>query len=134
MNEDSQHIILFDGVCNLCNTSVNFVIKHDRKRWFKFAPLQSERGQTLLKAHHLPTEDFDTFILIQERKSFTKSTAALQVLKNLGGLWQLVYVFIIIPRPMRDFVYQLIAKNRYRWFGKRAACMIPTEDVKSRFL
>jgi predicted DCC family thiol-disulfide oxidoreductase YuxK len=134
MSNNQAHILLFDGVCNLCNSIVQFTIKRDPKEKFKFASLQSESGQALLKKFGLPTDDFDSFVFINGDKYFLKSSAGLHVLKELGGVWKLFYVFIIFPRPLRDFVYNIIAKTRYKIFGKRGTCMIPTPRLKQRFL
>ena len=134
MSDNETHILLFDGVCNLCNGIVQFTIKRDPKGKFKFASLQSDAAQLLLKKFGLSTDDFDSFVLVDGNKYFLKSSAGLQVLKELGGVWKLFYVFIIIPRPIRDFIYNIIAKTRYRIFGKRDQCMVPTEDIKQRFL
>jgi len=134
MPNDQAHILLFDGVCNLCNSIVQFTIKRDQEEKFKFASLQSESGQALLKKFDLPTDDFDSFVFIKGEKYFLKSSAGLQVLKELGGVWKLFYGFIILPRPLRDFVYNIIAKTRYKIFGKRDTCMIPTLGLKQRFL
>ncbi len=133
-NVSEAAVILFDGVCNLCNGLVNFVIPRDPKAKFRFAALQSESGQKLLKQFHLPTDDFNTFILVEGDHYYKKSTAALRVLKGLGGVWSLFYVFILVPSQIRDFVYNVIAGNRYRWFGKKDQCLIPTVDIKNRFL
>ena len=134
MSNNEPYILLFDGVCNLCNSLVQFVIKRDTKGIFKFAPLQSDIGQALLKKLDLPTDDLSSFILIHDDKYFLKSSAGLHVLKVLGGFWKMCYVFIIFPPPWRDFIYDIIAKTRYRIFGKRNACMIPTPDIAQRFL
>ena len=134
MSHNKTHIILFDGVCNLCNSIVQFVIKRDKKAKFTFASLQSESGQALLNNLGLPTTQFDSFVFIHHNNYFIKSSAALHVLKELGGVWKLFYVFIIFPSPLRDFFYNIIAKTRYRIFGKRDACIIPTPDIKQRFL
>lgn len=134
MDKNRRKIILFDGVCNLCNGTVQFLIKRDPDVQFSFASLQSEKGQALLKEYDLPTSDFKTFVYIREDRYFLKSSAALQVLKDLGGLWQLFYLFIVIPHPIRDYLYGIIVKNRYRWFGKRDSCMVPTPELKDRFL
>jgi predicted DCC family thiol-disulfide oxidoreductase YuxK len=134
MSNNEAHILLFDGVCNLCNSIVQFTIKRDPKEKFKFASLQSESGQALLKKFGLPTDDFDSFVFIKEDKYFLKSSAGLHVLKELGGVWKLFYGFIIFPRPLRDFVYNIIAKTRYKIFGKRDTCMIRTSRLKQRFL
>ncbi len=134
MNTHQNHILLFDGVCNLCNRMVQFTIKRDKKAKIKFASLQSESGQALLLKFGLPTNDFDSFVFICHDKYYIKSTAALRVLKELGGVWRLLYVFIIFPKPLRDFVYNIIAGTRYSIFGKRQSCMVPSEDIKQRFL
>lgn len=131
---DNQHILLFDGVCNLCNRIVKFTIKRDPKGKFKFASLQSASGKALLKQFNLPLNNFDSFVYITNNKYYRKSSAGLHVLKDLGGIWKLFYVFMIIPKPIRDFLYNLIAKTRYKIFGKRDTCMIPTPDIKKRFL
>ncbi|TAE46510.1 MAG: thiol-disulfide oxidoreductase DCC family protein [Cytophagales bacterium] len=130
----NKNIILFDGVCNLCNGAVKFIIKNDTKNEFQFASLQSKTGQELLEKHHLSTTNLDSFVLISDEKYFTRSTAALKVCQKLGKFWQLLYVFIIVPTFIRNFFYDYIAKNRYRWFGKNDACMMPTQAIKSRFL
>lgn len=128
------YIVLFDGVCNLCNSSVQFVIKHDHKKLFSFASLQSEFGQQLLKEKGLPTENFNSFMLLENDQLFSKSTGALRMLKHLGSGWQILYAFIIVPKFIRDAVYNFVSQNRYRWFGKKEACWIPTPDLKKRFL
>lgn len=134
MNNSPTYILLFDGVCNLCNGFVQFIINRDPKGKFKFAPLQSESGQALLKQFSLPTDDFDSFVLIKDDKYYLKSTATLHVLKELGGVWKLFYSLIVFPRALRDFVYNIVAKSRYKLFGKRESCMVPTDDIKGRFL
>ncbi len=128
-----QRIILFDGVCNLCNSGVQFIIKKDRKNLFKFAPLQSEFGQGILEKHDLKTKNMDTFVYAYMGKTYTKSTAALKIAKELKRGWQLFYAFIIIPAFFRNFIYDLVAKNRYKWFGKKDSCMIPTPELKAKF-
>ncbi len=127
-------VLLFDGYCNLCNGLVQFVLKKDKRKKFKFTSLQSLSGQALLKNFDLPIEDFNTFVLIIGDKYFIKSTAGLLVAKDLGGFWKLFYVFILIPRPIRDFTYNLIARNRFKIFGKRSVCMAPTAETADRFL
>ena len=134
MSSSQTHILLFDGVCNLCNRVVQFVIKRDTKATIKFASLQSDAGQVLLKKVGLPTDNFTSIVLIINNNHYLKSTAGLRVLKELGGVWKLLYVFIFLPKPLRDFIYDLIAKNRYQMFGKRDVCMLPTDDLKQRFL
>ena len=134
MNDLSHPVILFDGVCNLCNASVQYVIKHDKKKLFRFASLQSSFGESVLKQYVLPVNTFNSFILLSDNKIYTRSTAALLVAKKLSGLIKLFYGFIIIPKFIRDFVYDVIAKNRYKWFGKKEACWVPTPELKSLFL
>jgi predicted DCC family thiol-disulfide oxidoreductase YuxK len=130
----SKPIILFDGICNLCNGAVQFVIRHDPENKFLFASLQSGAGQQLLQRYQLPSANFTSFTLIQDDKVYTQSTAALKVAKQLKGGWRYFYYFSVVPKFIRDAVYTLIAKNRYRWFGKKDACIIPTEELKARFL
>lgn len=125
-------IILFDGVCNFCNSSVNFIIEHDQKGYFKFAPLQSEIGKSLIEKFGL--NEVDSIILVEDDKAYTHSTAALKFIRHLDGIWSWAYIFIIIPRPIRDFFYKLFAANRYRLFGKKDVCMMPTPEIRSRFL
>lgn len=131
----SDHpILLFDGVCNLCNGIVQFVIARNPGKTFLFASLQSAAGQEWLRHFQLPVDDFETFVLIEKDQYYTKSTAVLHVAKRLSGLWPLSYALIIIPPSIRDYLYSFVARNRYRWFGKRAKCMVPTDDVAGRFL
>jgi predicted DCC family thiol-disulfide oxidoreductase YuxK len=134
MNPNESCIILFDGVCNLCNSGVQFLLRRDAGKKFKFASLQSETGQELLNKAGLTADIPDSFVLIRGEDYFLKSTAGLHVLKELGGAWKLLFIFIILPRPVRDFVYDAIAKSRYKLFGKSDTCMIPTPDMSSRFL
>jgi predicted DCC family thiol-disulfide oxidoreductase YuxK len=134
VQQEQQHILLFDGVCNLCNGVVKFVIRRDKKAKIKFASLQSETGQRLLKQFNLPTNDPDSFVYIHGEEYHLRSSAALNLMKVLGGGWQLLYLFMAVPKPLRDFCYRLIAKNRYRLFGKEDSCMMPTPELKQRFL
>ncbi len=127
-------IVLFDGVCNLCNSSVQFIIKRDKKKKFLFAPLQGKKGQEIFLKHSLPAGELNSFILAEGDKIYTKSTGALRMLKKLGGPWSLLYVFIIVPAFIRDGIYSWVAINRYKWFGKKDSCMIPSPDLKERFL
>ena len=129
-----QPIILFDGLCNLCDGAVKFVIKHDADKKFLFASLQSENGQKLLKQFNLPLENFNSFVLYQNNKVYSKSTAALNVAKQLNGAIKFIYLFIIVPAFIRDSVYNWISKRRYKWFGKKETCIIPTPELKARFL
>ena len=129
-----EPIILFDGVCNLCNSAVNFVIKRDKKSVFKFATLQSDLARKILSDNSLLFTDLNSFVLVENGVIYTRSTAALRVCRYLKGLWPLMFGFIIVPRFIRDLIYNWISKNRYRWFGKKESCMIPTPDVLTRFL
>jgi predicted DCC family thiol-disulfide oxidoreductase YuxK len=131
---ENKPILLFDGVCNLCNWFVQFIIKRDKKKQFHFAPLQGKTGQKLLQQFNLPANNFNSFVLVCNEKAFTRSSASLRVLKMLGRGWQLFYVFIIVPRLIRDSVYNLLAKSRYKWYGKKESCMVPTPELKDRFL
>jgi len=130
----SGPVILFDGVCNFCNSGVNFIIGQDKKKVFRFAALQSEAGQKLLQEYALQKEGFDSFILIDDGKVYKKSSAGLKVYGKLAWYWKWTKAFWIVPRFIRDAVYDFIAKNRYKWFGKKEECMIPTPEVKSLFL
>jgi predicted DCC family thiol-disulfide oxidoreductase YuxK len=127
-------IILFDGVCNLCNRVVQFIIPRDSNRYFYYAALQSNVGQQLLKQYHLSSMEINTVILIQNGKLYTKSTAALLVARKLPGLWPILVIFILIPRFIRDPIYDWVARNRYKWFGQKSECMMPTAETKMRFL
>jgi predicted DCC family thiol-disulfide oxidoreductase YuxK len=130
-----QHsIILFDGVCNLCNGAVQFIIKRDNKNQFLFASLQSQEGKQILEEHNFTVNKANSFFLFENGKLFYRSTAALKVIKKLSGLWPLLYGFIIVPKFIRDGVYNWIAQNRYRWFGRKDECMIPTPELNAKFL
>lgn len=134
-NPQAGHaIILFDGVCNFCNSSVNFIMKRDARGYFRFAPLQSPRGQELQERFGLETDRLETFVLVEGERAHLRSAAALRIARRLGGLYPLLYAFIIVPPFIRDFVYGWFARNRYRWFGKRDECMVPTPDMRDRFL
>ena len=135
MNKQSTHsIILFDGVCNLCNGAVNFVIKRDPGNVFKFAPLQEKQGALLLKTHAIDIQKLDSIVLIENGNVYTKSSAALRIARKMSNLWPLFFVLLIIPSFIRDGVYDFIAKNRYKWFGKKEQCMIPTPGLREKFL
>ena len=127
-------IVLFDGICNFCNGSVNFIIEHDKANYFKFAPLQSEIGQTLLDKHGIDKLETDSVILIEDDKAYTHSTAALRVARKLDGIWKHFYIFRFVPAFIRDFAYKVFAKYRYELFGKQDACMMPTPEIRARFL
>lgn len=127
-------IVLFDGVCNFCNASVNFVIERDKAGYFKFAPLQSEIGEELAAKHGIDKIDTDSVIVVENEKSYAHSSAAMRIAKELDGIWSALYIFVVVPKPIRDFFYKLFAKNRYRLFGKQEACMMPTPEIRARFL
>lgn len=129
-----KKLVLFDGICNLCNRSVQFIIKNDKKQQFLFASLQGNKGQEILKNFNLPTSQLHSFVLVDNKKVYTQSAAALRIANILGGGWKLFYGLMIIPPFIRNGVYKWIARNRYKWFGKKDDCMIPTPDVKERFL
>jgi predicted DCC family thiol-disulfide oxidoreductase YuxK len=134
MDNSNSDILLFDGICNLCNRMVRFIIKRDSNGKFKFASLQSEVGRQWLMRFDISGNELESFILIQGDKYYIKSTAALRMLRELGGIWKIVYIFIWFPRPLRDIFYDVVAKSRYKIFGKRDACMVPTPDLQARFL
>jgi predicted DCC family thiol-disulfide oxidoreductase YuxK len=127
-------VVLFDGVCNLCSNSVQFIIKRDPKARFKFASLQSVFGQAELTRLKLNPNQLHSIILIQGDAFLERSTAALEIARHLSGVWPLVYIFKIVPRFLRNPVYNWIARNRYRWFGKKNECWLPTPDLRDRFL
>jgi len=131
----NKHIILFDGVCNLCEASVQFVIKHDKKDIFRFVALQSDLGLEIIHYIGIQTKNIDSIILyIPGVAYYYKSNAALEIAKNLGGVFHFGTVFKIIPTTLRNSLYDYVAKNRYLWYGKKEYCMIPTEELKSKFL
>ena len=134
LQQPPHPVIFFDGVCNLCTGSVQFIIKHDPNQHFRFASLQSELGQQFLQQNGLSADTFDSFIVCENGKYYTESTAALRVARKLSGLWPALYAFILLPAFIRNSVYRLIARNRYRWFGKKEACWIPTAELNSLFL
>ncbi|ABF87232.1 conserved hypothetical protein [Myxococcus xanthus DK 1622] len=128
-------VVLFDGVCNLCNGTVLFIIDRDPEARIRFTALQSQRAAALLAPHGVvPKEEPDSFVLLQDGKLYERSTAALRVARMLKGPWRFLYAFIVVPRPLRDLVYRIIARNRYRWFGREAQCRIPTPELRARFL
>jgi predicted DCC family thiol-disulfide oxidoreductase YuxK len=134
MSQQPPYIILFDGVCNLCNGTVQFILKRDKKKQFLFASLQGEFGQKTLGGLGLTGGDPNSFILLEGENIYTHSTGALRVSLHLGGIWKFLYGLIIIPRFIRDGVYNFISRNRYRWFGKREECFLPSADTRERFL
>jgi predicted DCC family thiol-disulfide oxidoreductase YuxK len=134
MNDDETSILLFDGDCNLCNHIVQFIIRRDPKGRFKFASLQSEKGQALLTRSRLPTGENDSVVYLKGDQFYVKSTAVIRVLTELGGILKLAHIFVIFPKSFRDFIYDRMAKSRYRVFGKSDSCPIPDPDLQSRFL
>jgi len=133
-DERSGAIVLFDGMCNLCNGAVRFIIARDKQRYFRFASLQSACGQRLLQSCEVDKRLLDTIVLVQCNRLYTKSTAALQIVRHLNPPWRLFSVLFIIPKPLRDALYDWIAFNRYRWFGQRDVCLVPTLDIQARFV
>ena len=130
-----KKLILFDGVCNLCNTSIQYVIKHDKKDIFRFAPLQSAIGKQIIQKFNIDIEKTDSILLYSENTGLkSKSSAALHIAKNLGFPNNLLSLFFIVPTFIRNIVYDYIAKNRYKWYGKKEFCMIPTKELKAKFL
>lgn len=131
----NKKIILFDGVCNLCNRSVQFIIKRDKKDVFRFAPLQSEIGEKLINERKIDPSKVDSIVLIEpDIAYYIKSSAALKIGRSFGGGYHLLAIFQWVPRVIRDWVYDIIARKRYRWFGKREACMVPTPELSVKFL
>lgn len=131
---DNKLVVLFDGVCNFCNSSVNFIIDRDVDDKFLFASLQSEFGQEMLKKFNLPAESFSTLILIEGEKYYTRSSAALRIAKRLRFPYPLLYIYIVWPPFLRDFFYDVISRNRYKFSGKRIECRYPTPDMQSKFI
>ncbi len=129
-----EHLILFDGVCNLCNAVVQFILKHDSMKKFKFGSLQSIEGQKLLKLANLPGQNFDTFVYFRNGKLMVKSTAALFVLKEMGGKFSWFFIFIILPKIIRDSIYAIVSKTRYSMWGKKNECMMPDPSFNDRFI
>lgn len=129
-----QSVILFDGVCNFCNSTVTFVIKRDRESVFKFAALQTDAAKILLERQERVGGNLSSIVLVEHEKVFTRSTAILRICRHLPGMWPGLYGFLIVPKFIRDSVYNWIAKNRYKWFGKKNSCMIPSPEIKARFL
>ncbi|EZH75521.1 thiol-disulfide oxidoreductase [Aquimarina atlantica] len=135
MIEDGKKIILFDGVCNLCNSAVLFTIKRDKNDVFRYAPLQSKIGKRLIAERNIDPKKLDSILLIEpDIAYYYKSTAALHIAKQLSGIYPLLSVFLILPRFFRDWIYDIIAKNRYKWFGKKESCMIPTPELNALFI
>ena len=129
-----QGIVLFDGVCNLCNGWVNFLIRHDKKRALKYGSLQSASAKALLSAHGLNPEVLNSIVFIRSEKAYTLSTAVLEICRTLGGFWRFFYIFKIIPSFLRDGIYRIVAKYRYQWFGMSNHCRLPTSEETALFL
>jgi predicted DCC family thiol-disulfide oxidoreductase YuxK len=127
-------IVLFDGVCNLCTGSVQFIIARDPHALFRFAILQSPQGQELARAYHIDTTNVDSVILIDGKRSYAKSDAALEIARQLDSVWRFTYLFKIVPRALRDWVYDILARHRYQWFGQLDYCLTPTPELQARFL
>ena len=136
MTDASQagNIVLFDGVCNFCNASVHFIIDRDPGNRYRFAALQSEIGRRLLVQHGLPPDACDSIVLLEGDRCYVRSTAALRIVRRLRWPWPFLYVFIVVPRFLRDVAYSFIARNRYRWFGRSEQCRLPTPQLRQRFL
>jgi len=133
--EKDKKLLLFDGVCNLCNSSVQYIIKHDKKNIFMFSTLQSDTSQKIIKEYKIDVNKTDSIILYSPKKRIDyKSTAALKIASFLGFPNNLMSVFLIIPSVVRNWIYDYIAKNRYKWYGKRETCMVPTPEIKSKFI
>jgi len=133
-NNLNQPLLFFDGVCNLCNSSVQTIIKKDPHQKFKFASIQSDAAKEILLQFDNFNSDIDSIILINKNKIYYKSSAILRVCEILGGVYSFLIIFWLVPKPIRDWMYDFVAKNRYRWFGKRESCMLPSDDLKERFL
>ncbi len=127
-------LVLFDGVCNLCNSAVQFIIRHDSRATFKFIPIQSDRGAAVCRAYGFDPEDIRTFVLVRSGRCYLRSSAAIEVAVQLGGLWRLFAVFKLLPERWRDRIYTFVAENRYQWFGKRDSCLVPSEDINQKSL
>lgn len=133
-NSQNQPLLLFDGICNLCNNSINFVIRHDKHQKFKFASLQSDAAKQILLQLNETNSNINSIVLIYNNSIYYKSSAILKLFSILGGFYSLSSIFYIFPKKMRDMLYDYIARNRYKWYGKRESCMIPTKELKSRFI
>ncbi|MDH4152976.1 MAG: DCC1-like thiol-disulfide oxidoreductase family protein [Nitrospira sp.] len=129
-----ERLILFDGVCNWCNAWVNVAIAHDPDQQFKFGTLQSEQAQHILRDLQLSATDYQTFLLLEGGRVYTKSTAALRVIRQLSWWWPLFYVGVLVPVPLRDVVYDFVARHRYQWMGRAATCRVPTQVERDRFV
>ncbi len=131
---EGHALVLFDGVCNLCNRSVNFIIDHDPAGYFLFAALQAEAAAPLLARYDLSADYQESIVLVEGGRCYRRSDAALRIARRLPGAWRLLYALVVLPRPLRDVLYDWIAANRYRWFGERETCRVPTPELRARFL
>ncbi|MCX2477041.1 DCC1-like thiol-disulfide oxidoreductase family protein [Pedobacter sp. MC2016-05] len=129
-----ERIIFFDGVCNLCNASVQFAIERDKKNLFKFTALQGEYAKAFLPKLNVDLSQLNSIILLEDGQLYTKSTAALKIARKLNGLWPILYVFILVPKFIRDWFYDIIAKNRYKWWGRQESCWLPTAELRQKFI
>ncbi len=134
MTGTGEAVLLFDGVCNLCSGAVQFAILRDPQKRLRFASLQSETGQTLLNRHNLPAEDLRSMVLIEDGRAYTRSAAVLRFFRKLRAPWPLLYMFVIVPGPWLDCLYDKVSRSRYRWYGKKESCWLPTPDIQERFL
>lgn len=132
--DTARPIVIFDGTCNLCNGSVNFILRHDRRGLFLFAPNQTPAGQRLLQRFGYPTQDVGSLLLVEGERVSSKTTAALRIARLLGFPICLAYLFIFVPAPVRDWAYGILARNRYRWFGRAESCRLPTPEETARFV
>ena len=133
-SQNDAPIVLFDGVCNSCNRFVNWIIRHDRRARFRFAPLQSEAGAEVQQTYGLDPSALDTLVLVERGKVHRRSSAALRIVRLVDGPWRVLYGLVVVPPPVLNFLYDWFARNRYRWYGKRDECMVPTPEVRERFL
>lgn len=134
VGQSASPVVLFDGVCNLCAWAVQFIISRDPTGKFHFASLQSDTGRRLMEEHGLNPGQLDSFVLVEDGRAYTESTAALKVSRHLSGLWPICHICIVLPHFVRDPLYRFIARNRYRWFGKKDSCLMPTPELRARFL
>ena len=127
-------LVLYDGTCGLCSRSVQLILRHDRRGRFRFAALQSDAGRALLRRHGLPVDQLDSVVLVEGGRAYTKSRAALRIARGMDAPWPALRALAVVPRPVADFVYDRVARSRYRLFGRQESCMIPTPEIRSRFL
>ncbi len=134
LNLPGNPVVLFDGICNLCSSAVYFIIKRDRKRVFRFVPLQSKTGIRIMEEYGIDSARNDYIVLLENGRVYSASTAALRIAGKLDGLWPVLRIFIIIPVPIRNFFYKFVARNRYRWFGKKNSCIVPEDSIRELFI